>query len=217
MASRRAIKAAETRIGILEATLERLDERSLAAIPAKELADAAGVSPATFFNYFPSKDDILALFVQLWTVEMAWLVARHPEGDPLGAIERMLASTAERSDAHPGILAEIVAYQTRGRFAGELTPPTDEDLQRMFPDREGITEVSREAGLQTVVPPLLARAAELGHLHPDTPVDLVFAAIATIFFGAPVLVRQTESLSLEVAFTTQLRWLWDAHAGPTPR
>jgi AcrR family transcriptional regulator len=217
MASRRAIKAAETRIGILEATLERLDERPLAAISAKELAEVAGVSPATFFNYFPSKDDILALFVQLWTVEMAWRVSRHPEGDPLGAIELMFVSTAQRSDEHPGILAEIVAYQTRNHFGGELTPPTDEDLRRMFPDCEDIEQAPREAGLQTLVPPLLTRAVELGHLHADTPVDLVFAAIATIFFGAPVLVRQTESLSLEVAFTTQLRWLWAAHAGPSPR
>lgn len=217
MASRRAIKAAETRIGILEAALERLDERPLAAIPASELADAAGVSPATFFNYFPSKDDILALFVQLWTVEMAWRVARHPADDPLGAIELMLSATAEGSDEHPGILAEIVAYQTRNHFGGELTPPTDEDLRRRFPELEGIEEVSREAGLQTLVPPLLEHAVELGHLHADTPVTMLFAAIATLFFGAPVLVRQTESLTLEVAFSTQLRWLWDAHAGPTPR
>lgn len=217
MASRRAIKAAETRIGILEATLARLDERPLASISASELADVAGVSPATFFNYFPSKDHILALFVQLWTIEMAWRVSRHPENDPLGAIELMLASTAERSDEHPGVLAEIVAYQTRHHFGGELTPPTDEDLRRMFPDCEDIEQVSRQAGLETLVPPLLKRAVELGHLRADTPVDLVFAAVATIFFGAPVLVRQTESLTLEVAFTTQLRWLWDAHAGPTPR
>lgn len=213
--SRRRTKAADTRISILEAALERLDERALADIPAKELADAAGVSTATFFNYFPSKDRLLALFVQLWTIEMAWISTRHPADDPLGAIEAMLQATAEQSEQHPGILAELITFQARHRFGDDVPALTDEDVLRMFPEHDGIVHTRRDAGLETLIPPLLTRAIELGRLRADTHVDLLLAAIASVFFGAPIIAQQSDTLPLTLAYRTQLDWLWSAHAPVT--
>jgi len=216
MSTRRQTKAANTRIGLLEAALERLDDRPLSEIPAKELADAAGVSTATFFNYFPSKDDLLALFVLLWSVEMAWTVDRHPPDDPLGAIEAMFTATARSAQEHPGILAEIITFEARHRWAQEHTPPTDADVLRRYPDHPGIVHTRRDAGLDALVPPLLQRARDLGHLDANAPLSLMFAAVGTIFFGAPIIVRQAPTLPLELAWQSQLRWLWAAHAPTAP-
>ena len=47
-------KRARTRIALVEALLERLVERPLDAIQVAELVEAVDISPATFFNYFPS-------------------------------------------------------------------------------------------------------------------------------------------------------------------
>ena len=214
MTSRREQKAADTRISLLEAVLARLDDRALADIHAKELAAAAGVSPATFFNYFPTKDHLLALFVQLWSVQMAWVSARHHADDPLGAIEAMFEATAAQAQEHPGVLAEIITFQARHRFDEDHPPPTDADVLRMFGPLDGILDVPRDAGLDRLVPPLLARAQTLGQLREDAPLPLIFAAIGTIFFGAPIIAQQADDLPLALAFRAQLRWLWAAHAPP---
>lgn len=202
-------KAADTRVSLLEALLRRIDERPLADIPVKELCDEAGVSQATFFNYFESKVDLVKFFIRLWSVDMVAVVTGHPESDPLGAIEAFVVATAGQSDQNPGILAEIVGLQARHRMAGGESV-TDADLLRAFPDRPELLELPRDAGLEALIPPLVQRAIALGQLSPHTDPTEVVVAVVTIFFGVAVLRRQAPDLPVEVAYGQQLQRLWRA-------
>jgi hypothetical protein len=65
-------KYARTKLALMNAALERLKDKSLEEISVRELCEEAEVSEATFFNYFPSKTDLLVYFVQLWTIEAGW-------------------------------------------------------------------------------------------------------------------------------------------------
>ena len=203
-------KAADTRDGLLEARLRRLDSRPLSDIPVKELCQEVGVSQATFFNYFGGKEDLILFFLGLWSVDMAATAAAHDPADPLGAIEAIFLSTAAQSDAHPGILAEIIALQARTRVQRAGPAPTDADLLRAFPERPELLAAPRDAGLDSLIPPLVVRAVALGHLPPHTDPGEVLVATATIFFGAAVLRRQAPDLPAEVAYRRQLRRLWTA-------
>ncbi len=211
--SLRQRKAANTRIGLIEALLARVDDRPLAAISVTELCEEVGISPATFFNYFPTKEALLVYFVQLWSVQMAAAVASHPEDDPLGAIEVLFQATAAQHLQHSGVMAEIVALQARSDLK-PCPPPTDADLRRAFPGEPELLEAPRDAGLEALIPPLLRRAIALGQLPAHTPVQMVFAAIVAIFFGTTVVGRQLpegqRATTIPALYQQQLQWLWAA-------
>ncbi|GAA0462180.1 TetR family transcriptional regulator [Actinoplanes capillaceus] len=52
-------KKAKTRAAIRDHALRLFEERGYAATTVDQIADAAEVSPSTFFRYFPTKEDVI--------------------------------------------------------------------------------------------------------------------------------------------------------------
>ncbi len=95
--SLRERKARLTRQALQDAALELVDEHSLEEVTVAQIAERAGVSTRTFFNYFPTKEDaIVSLSVQAMDSE---------------ARRRVVEAQPERENA----LAEV-AYAMRAVF-----------------------------------------------------------------------------------------------------
>ncbi|SDC89688.1 transcriptional regulator, TetR family [Geodermatophilus telluris] len=118
-----------TRLALHEAALQLVAEHGLEAVSVDDVAARAGVSPRTFFNYFPTKDDAVLGLDPADTERLTAGLAARPAGEsPLAALravqlEQAAAMAAEPEglwplrlrvvEAHPVLLARL--HATFGR------------------------------------------------------------------------------------------------------
>jgi AcrR family transcriptional regulator len=91
-------KKQRTRESIQEAALALIQEHGYDATTCEQIATAAGVSPATFYRYFPTKEDVV--LQDDYDPLMSELVAARPAQEPpVTAVRRALAQAMGGLDA----------------------------------------------------------------------------------------------------------------------
>ena len=91
--SRRERKKLETRQSLLAAAMDLFHEKGYDATPVEEITERADVGKGTFFNYFPSKEALLAELA-LWRVEQmrsALDVGAGAPASPVARLKRLLS------------------------------------------------------------------------------------------------------------------------------
>ncbi len=115
---RRELKKLATHRALANAARELTLERGLDAVTVDEIADAAGVSPRTFFNYFSCKEEAIVGVEPWMTQAMAEDVRRRPDGeDPFTALLAVLAADEDSEIARRW----TVRAELAGRYP-ELIP-----------------------------------------------------------------------------------------------
>lgn len=84
-------KKARTRAAIQAAALELFERDGYTATTVDQIAERAEVSPATFFRYFPTKEDVV-LHDRYDPLLIAAFRAQPPELSPIAALRRTLRS-----------------------------------------------------------------------------------------------------------------------------
>ncbi|MEU6860188.1 helix-turn-helix domain-containing protein [Glycomyces sp. NPDC046736] len=115
--SPRQQRSRQTVTWILEAAAQVFHERGYAATTTNKVAERAGVSIGSVYQYFPDKDALLAALAERHMAEAAAeveaLVQRHAH-DPLGTLIReLIACVAGLHAARPGLHALLVAHALR--------------------------------------------------------------------------------------------------------
>ncbi|MER7081990.1 transcriptional regulator, TetR family [Saccharopolyspora kobensis] len=97
MTGLRERKKRRTKQALIDAALRLFDAKGYDSTTVAEIAAAAEVSPATFFNYFATKDEVVfaddAIYLELLPQAFADRAGESPEDLLLRAIDRL--STAE--------------------------------------------------------------------------------------------------------------------------
>lgn len=108
---RRERHRVETRDRLFRAALELFAERGFLETTVEDITESADVGKGTFFNYFPTKEHILAEFGGQRTaaVERALKKARATKGSVLDVIGELAANAAEQSNLNAGLLRAIFA------------------------------------------------------------------------------------------------------------
>jgi AcrR family transcriptional regulator len=200
-------KRARTRIALVEALLERLAERPLEDIQVAELVGDADISAATFFNYFPTKADLLTHFIQLWSLQVSALArdveARHESA--LAAIEALFMSAAEQTVDHPRVMLEIIVHLARTG----LQPSPIERAERLMylPEVEDVESLP-DTGLSGILPDLLAKAVARGELPAHTDIEGLMQAVWSVFFGVPLFLGGRHPEAVATIQRQQLHLLW---------
>ena len=76
-------KKQETRLQIADAARRLFLERGFEAATVTDIAEAAGVSPATVFNYFPTKEDLLYNRLESFEEELLDAIKGREPGEPI--------------------------------------------------------------------------------------------------------------------------------------
>jgi AcrR family transcriptional regulator len=106
-------KKARTRASIREHALRLFSEHGYSATTIEQIAAAAEISPATFFRYFPTKEDVV-LQDDFDIITLQELEAQPPELNPIAAFRA--AATAARRRMSEEDLARF-AQTTRLTFS----------------------------------------------------------------------------------------------------
>jgi AcrR family transcriptional regulator len=94
-------KKAETRAALAVAALRLADERGPDGFTVEDVAEAAQVSPRTFFNYFATKDDAIIGLADASSAELLdRLLARPASEPPLEAIHQAFRAHADTLEAY---------------------------------------------------------------------------------------------------------------------
>jgi AcrR family transcriptional regulator len=103
-------KKAKTRAAIQRHALQLFQEQGYEATTVEQIAEAAEVSPSTFFRYFPTKEDVV-LYDDLDPILFAAFEAQPAELNPIQAMRRALRQVFASVPA-----AEVEQQWERGRL-----------------------------------------------------------------------------------------------------
>ena len=199
-------KYASTKAALLSAVLARLNDQTLESISVKEVCREVQVSETTFFNYFASKQAVIFYLVQLWSITASWEIQQTLArgGGHLGAICALFDLTAEQVVQTPGVMGEIVAWQTRKRDGVVFSPLTRAEYALHFADKAGIEQLEAQ-GVDQLLGVQLHAAIQAGELAADTDLPALSLTLMAIFFVTPILLQQEATVDLKDVFHRQLQ------------
>jgi AcrR family transcriptional regulator len=148
-------KKAETRRALSAAALRLAGELGPDRVTVEAIAEAAGVSPRTFFNYFSSKDDaIVDVGTEPPSALLTDLQARPDDEAPVEALRAMALAAADRLEATADdVLARFRLAQRYPALAARRT------TAMAAVERELAEEIAHRTGLHADRDTLPALAA----------------------------------------------------------
>jgi AcrR family transcriptional regulator len=162
-ASLRERKKLATRRLLRRAALELVSERGLANVTVEDIAEAADVSPRTFFNYFPSKEAVLF----------------GGEPDRAALLRERIAASVPGQPAIDALRTVLVAdAEARAEELGSLGGDPADWVRRMKMARSDPQVRAAHAAQMALIERAIAEglAARLGADPETDPYPLVLAA-----------------------------------------
>jgi AcrR family transcriptional regulator len=142
MAGTRAERKQATRLALRRAAVRLVTERGYEATSTDDIARAAGVSPRTFFNYFPSKESALLLPEDFLPNLVREALRRRPPGEDVVASLAAIAldtATSISAFARPEAMGPLMLATLRLMF-------TERPTRQIFLERRaGVEEVVWDA------------------------------------------------------------------------
>lgn len=122
---RRERRSAETRERLYRAALRLFAERGFQETTVEDITEAADVGKGTFFNYFATKEHVLAAFggERIAALEGALEQGRATDGPILNVLRELAVNVAGQSRESPALLRAIYA-------AHATSAPVRAQLQR---------------------------------------------------------------------------------------
>ncbi len=204
MSDLRQRKFARTRLALARVLADALGKDGFEEIPVKRLCRAAEVSEATFFNYFPRKQDLMTYLAHLWVLELGWHVQRAKgEAQGLAVVDKLFAEVARTCERRPGVLAELLAWIARGGALNNTLEVSDLEKQLAFPELQGVEAIPIK-GIDAWLLPSVEAAIARGDLPENTLVPLLLNLLLSVLFGVPLTLLAVDPARIAPVYRQQL-------------
>ena len=208
MSELRQRKFARTRLALANALSKALVQQALSEVSVKALCREAEVSEATFFNYFPSKQELMAYLAQLWLLELGWHTqAAAGDSQGLSAIHQLFAHSARTCVSRPGLMQELIAWLARGGRLNTSIELGAFERKIAFPDLAGI-ETTPVKGVDAWIVPQLEVAIKTGELPENTLIPTLLSLLLAVVFGVPLTLLPTKPGKIADMYQQQLQLVW---------
>jgi AcrR family transcriptional regulator len=195
-------KKARTRAAIRQNALRLFRDQGYAATTVEQIAEAAEVSPSTFFRYFPTKEDVV-LRDDIDILAVAAFEAQPPGLSPITALRRAVGaafaglSAAELAELRETTALTLAVPDLRARALDEVTSAMQkiaEVMARRAGRDPGDFAVRNLAGaivgvIMSATMMAATDPAAAGDLREDVPENLlesIDAALAHLEAGLPL-------------------------------
>lgn len=206
--SLRERKFARTRLSLAEIVTRHLEHASFETLSVKALCERAQISEATFFNYFPRKEDLVVYLDKLWSLELNWYGAQAAaQQQGLAVVEALFRYTAIQIQKKPGLMAEIIAHEAREREPTLPPEITAAERAMAFPDMPGIEDLEDDS-LEWVLKTALQQAVGQGELPENTVLPAAMVGLVSIFYGVPLAIQHSNAANIGPMYRQQLALLW---------
>ena len=207
MSDLRQRKFARTRLNLARVLADALGQQSFDEVSVKQLCRSAEVSEATFFNYFPRKQELLSYLVHLWVIELGWHVQKATEElRGLAVVDALFAEVARTCESRPGVLAEMLAWIARGGSLDSDLQIGELEKQLAYPDLDDIGSIPVKGIDAWLLPPLEA-AISNGDLPENTLVPLMLTTLLSVLFGVPLTLLASDPTRIATVYRQQLALL----------
>ncbi|MGI9591809.1 MAG: TetR/AcrR family transcriptional regulator [Myxococcota bacterium] len=191
--SRRERRKREVRERIMEAAMDRFVAQGFAATTVDQIAEDADVAQKTFFNYFPTKQDLFRQLAEERIDELQEILEeeREREGATAEKLVRSFLRLSELLEQRGRLGRDLVLEMMRARTLGD----TGEDISRLHQafggilrDGQGSGDVRRDHPVQFLTEMVVGCFGGVmsNWLHlPDYPVKDRLAATAA-FLGEAI-------------------------------
>ncbi len=186
---RRERHRAETRERLFEAALKLFAERGYLETTVEDITEAADVGKGTFFNYFPTKEHVLATLGAERVAAVERALDNAKSGPVLPALKELATDLAGQSSSPPALLRAIYAAHA------SCAPVRAELQKRLTIARRLLTEILRlgqksgeirrdrsAAELARLTQTLLFGLTLAWALHPDASLHETAEGAWSLFF-----------------------------------
>jgi AcrR family transcriptional regulator len=143
---RRERKRRQTRERIENAAMSLFLERGFEATTIEDITEAADVSKRSFFDYFPSKEEVVAAWQDSFSDRLVAAIAARPKDEPtIEAVEAAIVSTTIASTDERGLAYGELIHRTPALKARDQLKYTklEQKLADALVAREGAGDGSR--------------------------------------------------------------------------
>lgn len=214
--SLREKKHARTKIALMNAFIERLQNSRFENISIKDVCRSAEISEGTFFNYFPEKIDVITYYVNLMTMQVIWKARRKvAEGKHIDLINAFFEELADEL-TKINITYEIISIMVVQHERPKKAVIADIEKHLVFPDLAGI-EKMEPLLIYEFFGQCMEDARNSGELPKSIKLNDALVSLITIMVGTMIAVKFINIKDIKHQYRRQLKTLWTELGAKKPR
>jgi len=203
-------KYAKTKIALTRAFMGRLKSTRFADISIKDVCAGVEVSEGTFYNYFPSKADLICYFKALTLLKIMWEVKRKERESEARELIEHIFDLILKDIEQPFLFYEMVSIFTAERVEPDKASAlTEAEKTYAFPGCRGIEKTS-VVTLGELFFQIIEKGQKKGELSKGVKVHDVVLSLMAVVVGVPLVIGMDDFGKLKKLYRRQLSLLWEA-------